>query len=298
VLPLIAAQCVGAAVGNVLCPHNIVAEAATVGLVGGEGAVLRRTLIPGLLYALSGGAAPGRSRDRRLLTQIKEPRSMAAYACSLIEPGAARAPCPRSSDHRHTASSEALMSKVRDIMRHPVEVIAPETSVLVASLIMRERGLGFIPVCQSQRVLGLVTDRDIVVRCVAARLRPDTTCVQEVMSVKPICCNEDEDVEATRLRMKDNAVRRLVVCDREGGCAGVVSRTDISGSAAPAQPKDYEVAFQREVSGGRRATLARVRVTRRADREDAVAVACQEFERERGLTSWSQLADSFEVSEF
>ena len=57
ILLVVAGQCFGAAVGNVLCPHNIIAGAAAVGLVGREGDILRRTLIPGLLYALLGGAA-------------------------------------------------------------------------------------------------------------------------------------------------------------------------------------------------------------------------------------------------
>jgi lactate permease len=55
VLLVVAGQCFGAAVGNVICPHNVIAGGATVGLVGREGEVLRRTLLPGLSYALLGG---------------------------------------------------------------------------------------------------------------------------------------------------------------------------------------------------------------------------------------------------
>jgi CBS domain-containing protein len=118
--------------------------------------------------------------------------------------------------------------KVKDVMTKLVEFVRPETTVQEAAGKMKALNVGPIPVCEGDRVLGILTDRDIVVRAVAEGRDTRTTRVQDVMTRDVVCCNEDDDVKQAARLMKDHQIRRVVVVDAKKGLAGIVSLGDIA----------------------------------------------------------------------
>jgi CBS domain-containing protein len=120
---------------------------------------------------------------------------------------------------------------VRDIMTANVEVVSPDETLEQAARKMDELDIGPLPVCEGQRVVGLLTDRDITVRATAAGCDPKTTLVADAMSADFIWCYEDQDVrEAARL-MEEHQVRRLLVMSRSNDLVGIVSLGDLATEA-------------------------------------------------------------------
>jgi CBS domain-containing protein len=118
---------------------------------------------------------------------------------------------------------------VREVMTEGAECVRPSTSLYEAAQKMREFDIGPLPVCGSKdRLVGIVTDRDITVRGVAEGRDPRTTTVQDVMTRDVVYCFEDQDVhEAARL-MQDRQVRRLVVLNRDKRLTGILSLGDLA----------------------------------------------------------------------
>src|SRR5438067_11949414 len=101
--------------------------------------------------------------------------------------------------------------QLREIMTRDVEVIRPETSVSEAAQKMRSLDLGALPVCEGQRLVGMVTDRYITIRATAYGHDPNTTPVRHYMSSDLICCFEDQDIKEAE--EPHAAKRRLPVAD-------------------------------------------------------------------------------------
>lgn len=117
---------------------------------------------------------------------------------------------------------------VRDIMTKTVETIEPRESLQAAADKMDRFDTGFLPVVEGEMPVGVVTDRDIVIRGVAMALDPKSTSVQEVMTMNMQSLAEDDDVnEAVRL-MEEKQIRRLVVRDKNERITGVVSLGDVA----------------------------------------------------------------------
>lgn len=117
---------------------------------------------------------------------------------------------------------------VRDIMTKTVETIEPRESLQAAADKMDRFDTGFLPVVEGEMPVGVVTDRDIVIRGVAMALDPKRTSVQEVMTMNMQSLAEDADVnEAVRL-MEEKQIRRLVVRDKNDRITGVVSLGDVA----------------------------------------------------------------------
>jgi CBS domain-containing protein len=93
---------------------------------------------------------------------------------------------------------------------------------------MLELDVGALPVCRDVTLLGMVTDRDIAVRGVAAGLMPDIACVSEVMTTTLEFCTEDQDTEEVMRTMGQAQVRRLPVVNMEGELVGIVSLGDMA----------------------------------------------------------------------
>ncbi|MGI8423561.1 MAG: CBS domain-containing protein [Chloroflexota bacterium] len=93
---------------------------------------------------------------------------------------------------------------------------------------MREIDIGSLPVCAGKQLLGMVTDRDITVRAVADSRNPLLTKVSEVMTADVAHVYEDQDVNEAASLMTERQIRRLVVLDREGSLAGILSLGDIA----------------------------------------------------------------------
>jgi CBS domain-containing protein len=93
---------------------------------------------------------------------------------------------------------------------------------------MRDLDVGPMPVAENGRPIGIVTDRDIVLRAVADGKDGKATRVREVMSGDVVTCREDEDVEGVAEAMKDRQVRRVLVVDDGGKLSGIVSLGDVA----------------------------------------------------------------------
>lgn len=116
---------------------------------------------------------------------------------------------------------------VCDIMSRDVRTVAPDATLQWAAQTMLSAGVGALPVCDGDRLMGVVTDRDIAIRVVAPGL-PGAAPVSQVMTRDVLFAYEDEEVEAALQRMKAQQVRRLVVLDRRRRMVGIVSLGDIA----------------------------------------------------------------------
>lgn len=120
--------------------------------------------------------------------------------------------------------------KVADVMTAEVDVVKPDQTIQQAASFMLRADAGSIPVCDGEKLVGMVTDRDIAVRAVAEGMGPDTP-VRETMSDEVLYCFEDDDVEDVAAKMSESQVRRMPVVAREDKrLVGIVSLGDISRS--------------------------------------------------------------------
>lgn len=119
---------------------------------------------------------------------------------------------------------------IRRVMSAPVIGVTPETTAREAAERMRAHGIGALPVCRKDWPVGIVTDRDIVIRALAApTCDPGSqTRVEDIMSPDVITCFEDQDVTEAAAVMGERQVRRLLVVDRSGTPVGMLSVGDIA----------------------------------------------------------------------
>ena len=119
--------------------------------------------------------------------------------------------------------------KLRDIMAHPVVRIHPEESVAVAARTLARYNIGMLPVCGGDgRICGVVTDRDLVTRCIASGRQPAATPVREVMTTQVVSVRPDMDAAAAAYLMGKQQIRRLPVVEN-GRICGMVSLGDLAG---------------------------------------------------------------------
>jgi CBS domain-containing protein len=117
---------------------------------------------------------------------------------------------------------------VRDVMTRHAETVAPEFTLQEAALKMRSLNVGSLPVLDGERPVGMVTDRDIVVRGAALGKDPVHTQVREVMTHQAVYCYDDQDtLEAARI-MEAMALRRLMVLDRSDALVGMLTVDDLA----------------------------------------------------------------------
>ena len=118
--------------------------------------------------------------------------------------------------------------KVRDIMTTSVETVDSSTTIQECARKMKELDIGSLPVCDGERIQGLVTDRDIVINVVARGEDPEKVTVADAMSSPVVYVFEDDEVgDAVRL-MEVKQIRRLVVLDRDKMLAGFLALGDIA----------------------------------------------------------------------
>lgn len=118
---------------------------------------------------------------------------------------------------------------VREVMTRGVECIGPDATLYEAARKMRDLDVGPLPVCGPQdRLVGMVTDRDITIRGIAEGLDPRTARIRDVMTPNIIYCFEDQDVEEAAQLMKENQIRRLVVLNQDKRLVGIVSLADLA----------------------------------------------------------------------
>ena len=117
--------------------------------------------------------------------------------------------------------------EVREIMSREVRIANAAETLQEAAEVMADEGVGALPVGDHGRLVGLITERDIVVRAVALGRAPAETPVRDVMSEEVLYCFEDEDVEETARHMDELKIRRMPVLNRAKRLVGVVALSDI-----------------------------------------------------------------------
>jgi len=122
--------------------------------------------------------------------------------------------------------------KVRDAMHGKVEWAQPTETVQSLAKRMRQLDIGSIPIGENDRLIGMVTDRDIAVRAVADGRDPSQLTAREVMSEGIVYCRDDEDLEDAVRIMEQKQIRRLPVIDDKKRMVGILSLGDISHSAS------------------------------------------------------------------
>ncbi|ODR93223.1 CBS domain-containing protein [Sinorhizobium alkalisoli] len=119
--------------------------------------------------------------------------------------------------------------RVADVMTKNVHVVNPDDTVAAVARHMADNDIGFLPVGDHDRLVGMITDRDIVVRCVADG-RDGNTRVSDVMTTDVKYCFDDEELSDVAHNMGDQQVRRLPVVNRAKRLVGVVSLADAARS--------------------------------------------------------------------
>lgn len=118
--------------------------------------------------------------------------------------------------------------QIKDIMTKTVKVIPANAMVRDAAKLMKDIDSGFIPVIDADNVIGVITDRDIVLRSTAEGRNPNETTVEEVMTKEFFFLYEDEDVKEAAKVMSERQVRRLPVVNRQEELVGILSLGDLS----------------------------------------------------------------------
>ena len=119
------------------------------------------------------------------------------------------------------------MRKISEVMTSDVKVVRPEESLQRAASLMADEDVGAIPVCDGERLQGMITDRDIAIRAVARGLDAETP-VREVMTEDLVWCSENDDTQDVLGRMADRQIRRIPVIDANRKLVGIVALGDLA----------------------------------------------------------------------
>jgi CBS domain-containing protein len=125
--------------------------------------------------------------------------------------------------------------KLKDIMSTEVEIVRPDVSIREAAEKMASLDVGALPVCDDRRLIGMITDRDITVRAVAAGRDPKSTLVRDCLSSEPVYGFEDQELEDAQALMEQKQIRRLPVLSREKALVGIVALADLAKKVGPTQ---------------------------------------------------------------
>jgi CBS domain-containing protein len=123
--------------------------------------------------------------------------------------------------------------QVSDVMTRNVAVVSPDDCLTEAAFRMDQLNVGALPVCDGVRLVGMVSDRDITVRCTAAGAPPNQTCVSEAMTEEVRWCFEDDPIEEVEEAMAQMQIRRMPVVDAHKQLVGMVSLGDLAAEHAP-----------------------------------------------------------------
>ena len=118
--------------------------------------------------------------------------------------------------------------QVKEVMTKGAECVRPDDTLQQAASKMRDLDVGPLPVCDNDRLAGMLTDRDITVRAVAEGRDPKSAKVRDAMSEGVCYCFEDDDVKEAARLMKEKQLRRLVVLNRDKRLVGIVSLGDLA----------------------------------------------------------------------
>jgi CBS domain-containing protein len=119
--------------------------------------------------------------------------------------------------------------KLSEIMTSEVEIVQPDDTLQLAARKMRDRDIGFLPVCDGGALMGVLSDRDLTIRGLAEGMDVTVMLSRDLMTTPAIHCYDDQDVADAARVMEENKIRRLVVLRREDeSVVGIVSLGDIA----------------------------------------------------------------------
>jgi CBS domain-containing protein len=121
-----------------------------------------------------------------------------------------------------------MAKPVADVMTRQVVYLPEATMLDEAAQVMRDRGIGDVVVTRGPTMVGLVTDRDIVVRAIAENLPPRTTSLGDITSHELIMIEQSATIDEAVQAMRERGVRRLLVCDADRKVVGILSLSDIA----------------------------------------------------------------------
>ncbi len=121
---------------------------------------------------------------------------------------------------------------ISEIMSRNVSCIPPDASLQDAASRMRALNVGSLPVCENDRIVGIITDRDITIRGTAECCGPAETTVREVMTQKIIYAFEDQPVQIAARLMQENQIRRIAILNSDKRLVGIVALGDIAVEAS------------------------------------------------------------------
>jgi CBS domain-containing protein len=126
-----------------------------------------------------------------------------------------------------------MSTKIKDIMSRNVQVVRPDDTLQEAAKKMRSHDIGFLPVCDGERLVGGLSDRDITVKAIADGKDPKKSKVKDFAEKEVAWCYADQSVDDAAKRMKDKEVRRIMVIDRNSRqLVGIVSLGDVATKAS------------------------------------------------------------------
>jgi len=134
------------------------------------------------------------------------------------------------------------MTTVAEVMTRGVRSMSPQDPVVQAAQAMDELNVGVIPVCEGEKVVGMVTDRDIVVRGVAQQGDTKSLKLADVMSTNVRCVHEDDDIDEVLTQMAQAQIRRLPVVDGNDKLVGIVSLGDVA-AKTPEEEEDIALSL-------------------------------------------------------
>lgn len=121
--------------------------------------------------------------------------------------------------------------QVKEVMTRDFEMIESSASLTAAAMKMKSLDVGVLPVSEGDKIVGMLTDRDIVIRALAEDIKAHDVTVKEIMTPRIVYCSEDENIEDAAAIMRDKKIRRLIVLDYQDIPVGIVSLGDIAAKA-------------------------------------------------------------------
>src|SRR5919198_5418777 len=158
-------------------------------------------------------------RSRRATLRTRRLRRVTANSVAL-----ARSPCAVSTTSEQVRRDAMHVSEA---MTSDVKIANPNQTIRDAARLMAQIDAGALPVGENDRLVGMITDRDIAIRAIAADKGPKTP-IREVMSKEVMYCFEDDELDEVAENMADIKVRRLPVLDRDKRLVGILSLADIA----------------------------------------------------------------------
>ena len=146
---------------------------------------------------------------------------------SATRAGTSRSTAPDGRGQQRASGAQAGAERIGDVMTRDVRLTSPELTIREAAVAMADADIGSLPVGENDRLIGMITDRDIALRAVAKGRSPDTT-VREIMTERIQYCYEDDSIDDVARHMADLGVRRLPVINRDKRLVGIVALSNIT----------------------------------------------------------------------